>query len=55
MSDSRSIMGTIDKVKEALKLTSDDNTYPDEYIYGVLLDFRNEILYREFSKKEEDI
>lgn len=53
MSEIYTIGGMIDKVRESLKKTSDDNTYPDEYIYSVLLDHRNLLVYRDLNKKKK--
>lgn len=53
MSEIYSIRGLIDKVRESIKQTSDDNTFPDEYIYAVLLDHRNTLMYRELNKRKK--
>lgn len=50
--NSNSIAGVIDKVRELIRQTSDDSVYADEFLYSILLDHRNLLLYRELNKNK---
>lgn len=40
----------IDKTRHLIKQTSDDSVFSDEFLYAILLDSRNVLLYRELAK-----
>lgn len=42
----------IDKIRHLIKQTSDDSVFTDEFLYSVLLDCRNILIYRELSKNK---
>lgn len=52
MSEINTIQAIIDEVKEIIRATSDDTVYPDEFIYALLLEARNLLLYRELNKNK---
>ena len=52
MSENLSIIGTIDKLRERIRSTSDDTKYSDEYLYSLLLDIRNDFLSKSLSKRK---
>lgn len=52
MSENYSIIGMIDKLRERVRSTSDDSKYSDEYFYSILLDIRNDFLYKSISKRK---
>lgn len=50
MSQTKTIGGHIDYIREILRQTSDDTNYPDELIYKALIEARSAILYRSLAK-----
>lgn len=47
-----SIIAVIHKVRELIRQTSDDSPYADEFLYSVMLDHRNLLVYRDLNKNK---
>lgn len=50
--NSESILSIIDRTKKRLHLSNKNNYYSDQFIYDLLLDERNLLMYRELNKKK---